>query len=217
MTAGQLTRLIEEITAYSVDVTPLLPAGWSKQIAECSAKNSNWHFLDGSSVTSREEHFPDNALPNVGVVTGDVIAAELPWLDNLYRGAFLNLANSLGLGIFEPSTDLRAATNINATPRNARYEWHVDSNPMTGLLFVTTHQPEEGGQLHFRPDPVSRPKETWSLQISPKAGTLLIFDAREAAHVVTRLDDDLRLSVPMNYYLQGEQNRPGDLDDYLYT
>ena len=127
------------------------------------------------------------------------------------------MSNSLGVGTFDGCIDLRAATNINATPRNARYEWHVDSNPLTGLLFATTHDPGEGGQLLFKPDPVARPNESWSLHVSPRAGTLLIFDAREAAHVVTRLNADIRLSVPMNYYHRGKQERPEDLDGYLYT
>jgi hypothetical protein len=217
MSLPPLTRLTDDVTAYSADVTTLMPDDWAAQILECSRAHSRWQVLDGASVTSRETHFRDESSPKVGVVTGDVIADTLPWLDALYRGRFLEMANSLGVGAFEPCTELRAATNINATPRGARYEWHVDSNPLTGLLFATSHLPDEGGQLIFRPDPQTRPDETWTLQVSPKAGTLLLFDAREAAHVVTRLEADLRLSVPMNYYLQGRQHRPEDLDGYLYT
>ena len=29
----------------------------------------------------------------------------------------------------------------------SRYESHLDTNPLTGLLFATTHASEEGGQL----------------------------------------------------------------------
>jgi hypothetical protein len=209
--------LTDSILAFSVDVSALLPAGWENEVSACSATHSRWQLLDGASVTSREADFRDSAPPRVGVVTGDVIAEQLPWLDQLYRTTFLDLVNSVGAGDYEVGVGLRACININATPRDARYEWHVDSNPITALLFVTSHGPEQGGQLIFRPDPVARPNEDWQLQVSPRSGTLLLFDAREAAHVVTRLNTDLRLSVPMNYYFVGQQQRPEDLDDYLYS
>ena len=209
-------HLIETIPAFATDVSSLLPADWQAQIRQCSNRHSRWQVLDGASVTSREDQFPDATPPRVGVVTGDVIATELTWLDSLYRGKFLELVNTLGDGDFEVCSDIRAGANINATPRGARYEWHVDSNPMTGLLFATSHSPEDGGQLVFRPDPAVRPQEDWELRISPRAGTLLVFDAREAAHVVTQLRAELRLSVPMNYYYVGGQDRPEDLDAYLY-
>jgi hypothetical protein len=212
-----LERMIEAIPAYSTDVSALLPADWKEQIHQCSLGSSRWQVLDGASMTSREAEFPDPATPRVGVVTGDIIESELPWLDSLYRQEFLELINRVGDGDFEPCFDVRAGVNINATPRGARYEWHVDSNPMTGLLFATSHSPGDGGQLLFRPDPVTRPQEEWELQVSPQAGMLLVFDAREAAHVVTQLHGDLRLSVPMNYYYVGRQERPEDLDAYLYN
>lgn len=216
-TYPDVTRLIDTIPAFATDVRALLPADWQNQISSCSERASRWQLLDGASVTSREAAFLDSAPPRVGVVTGDVIAKELPWLDALYKGEFLKLANAVGEGSYEASSDVRAGVNINATPMGARYEWHVDSNPITGLLFATSHAPEDGGQLIFRPDPVARPSESWELQVSPAAGTLLVFDAREAAHVVTQVKTGLRLSVPMNYYFVGRQNRPEDLDAYLYS
>jgi hypothetical protein len=208
--------LTDAITAFSCDVSSLLPPNWQREIRLCSSENSIWQVLDGASVTSREAEFKDSSSPRVGVVTGEIVARELPWLDALYRNEFLELVNTVGGDRYEICEDLRAGVNINATPKGARYEWHVDSNPITGLLFATSHPPHEGGQLLFRPDPVARPHEDWSIQVSPAAGTLLIFDAREAAHVVTQLEAELRLSVPMNYYFVGRQERPEDLDDYLY-
>ncbi len=216
-TYPDVTRLIDSIPAFATDVRDLLPPDWQDQISSCSTRASKWQLLDGASVTSREAEFRDAAPPRVGVVTGDVIATELPWLDALYREQFLKLVNTVGEGSYEVSADVRAGVNINTTPTGARYEWHVDSNPITGLLFATSHAPEDGGQLIFRPDPVARPSESWELQVSPSAGTLLVFDARQAAHVVTQVRTGLRLSVPMNYYFVGRQDRPEDLDGYLYS
>lgn len=209
-------RLIDTIPAFGTDVSALLPTTWVEDVHKCSELHSHWKVLDGGSLTSREEQFRDGTPPKVGVVTGELIAEQLPWLDALYRHEFLSLVNTLVEGHYEVSADLRSSMNINTTPRGSRYEWHVDSNPVTALLFVTSHKPAEGGQLLFRPDPVTRPGEAWELQISPQAGTLLIFDGREAAHVVTHLNMGLRLSIPMNYYLVGHQERPADLQEHLY-
>ena len=50
------------------------------------------------------------------------------------------------------------------------------------------------------------------------AGHLLLFDARQAPHEVERLrTDDIRISVPMNYFTADAlAARPPDLDEYLY-
>jgi hypothetical protein len=197
---------------------PALPATWRDQVLTCARTHSSWQKLDGSSVTSREEDFGEHDVSEVGVVSGDVVEAELPWLMALYRGPILELANGLGLGRFTTASDIRSSVNINSVPRGSRYEWHVDSNPLTALLFVTTHEPVEGGALVFRPDPRRDPGASWENVVHPVSGELLIFDARRAAHAVTRLEGaEVRVVVPMNYYLDGEAvERPADLDDYLY-
>ena len=92
-----------------------------------------------------------------------------------------------------------------------RYESHLDTNPLTGLIFATTHADEEGGQLEFdvTPSPLIFP---------PRAGMLLLFDATRAPHRVTPLKKDVtRISIPMNFYTEEtlEQRSP-DLDSYLY-
>lgn len=211
-----LKSLLDEIPAFATDVSELLPARWEAQIADLSAQRSVWQTLDGGSITSREQSFHLAAEAHVGVVTGDVVAEHLPWLDSLYRSVLRDLANSLGIAEYEPSIDLQSGININTTRRGARYEWHVDSNPLTALLFATSHEPAAGGQLLFKADPITRPNEDWELQVSPSAGTLLLFDAREAAHVVTEVLEGQRISVPMNFYIAGRQERPSDLDEYLY-
>jgi hypothetical protein len=212
----QLERLLEDIPAFATDISELLPMGWQNDIFVASETSSAWQTLEGGSVTSREEFFGSAAEAHVGVVTGDIVAETVPWLDGLYRTEILARINSLGLGQYEVSADLRSGINLNTTLKGARYEWHVDSNPMTALLFITTHEPADGGQLLFRPDPEARPGESWELQVSPKSGTLLLFDAREAAHVVTEVLTGRRISAPMNYYDAGKQERPADLDGYLY-
>jgi hypothetical protein len=175
-----------------------MPRTWHDDIIMCARYFSSWRELDGSSVTSRERDFGVHGACSAGIVTGDVVAEELPWLDNLYRTTILDAVNSIDPG--------------------GRYEWHVDSNPLTALLFVTTHEPDSGGELVFRPDPRFDSAASWEHVVTPVSGDLLVFDAREAAHGVMPLGGaQTRITVPMNYYLTGDAAvRPADLDGYLY-
>lgn len=202
---------------FSFDMAALLPVGWVESVSRCLAEHAAAQDLRGESSTSRENAswadtrglVPARAL----VADGRAIRSVAPWLDSLYRGPFLEAANSLGDEKYECAHDLASGVNINAIAAGDRYEWHVDSNPLTGVLFLSGGH--DGGDLVFRPD---SDDGEWSLRITPEVGRLLLFDAREVAHTVEPvLGNDRRVSVPMNYYVRGEtQARPADLDRYLY-
>jgi hypothetical protein len=211
-----LNRLHEAFPIFQTAAAPWLPAGWSRDILECCWTHQEMRYLSGDSVTSRQRELGSAAEFVVGVVQGKVVASELPWLVDFYQGQVLDLANSLCMGAFLCSDDVRSSVNINLVPPGSGYEWHVDTNPLTGLLFVTDHL--EGGELVFRPDPVIRPDEWWELVVRPRSGDLLLFDAREAAHHVRPVFGPAeRVSVPMNFYFTDPGPvRPLDLDEYLY-
>ena len=64
-----------------------------------------------------------------------------------------------------------------------RFECHVDSNPLTGLLFCTDHS--AGGELVIAHDPTAA--DVTSVErdcsvIRPHAGHLIFFDARHHPH-----------------------------------
>ena len=109
--------------------------------------------------------------------------------------------------------DVESSININMVAGiGNRYERHVDSNPVTGLLYLSTLAEEDGGALVFdHPSGLSD-------RIYPRQGLFVAFDASDTPHYVAPLKRHLaRLSVPMNYYRVGEtQARPIDLDSYLY-
>lgn len=213
-----LTRLHKEFPIFGIEAQRWLPEGWQQAILECSRKYQEMRYLSGESVTSRQRQLGSAADFVVGVVQGTMVAEELAWLVDFYRGVVLDLTNGLSLGEFVCSDDLRSAVNVNMVPPGSGYEWHVDTNPMTGLLFVTDHPAGSGGELVFRPDPVTRPHEQWELLIHPRPGDLLLFDAREAAHHVRPvLGQEERVTVPMNLYFADQHaTRPDDLDAYLY-
>ena len=188
----------------------LLQDNWVSQIKEVAENFSYFVKLDGKSSTSREPADTEGA--EVFVVEGDTIAEKLPWLHNLYQKEFLDFANANFKGLYDFAENIKSGTNINLLKgKNARYEWHVDSNPLTGVFFVTTHNKNDGGELIFK-----LPNEI--LTVYPKSGTLILFDAREIPHTVLPLQKSgIRISVPLNYYDRGQpQTRPDDLDSYIY-
>jgi hypothetical protein len=196
---------------------PQFPANWQDDIITCAHFFNQWHDLDGSSITSRERDFGVTESFTVGIVSGNVVSQELTWLMDLYRTTFLDAVNDLGIGKYTTAMDERTAVNINSIEPGGRYEWHIDTNHLTVLLFVTSHAPGCGGELVFRPDPRLE-TSSWECVVTPLSGDLLAFDARRSAHSVLKLDDDkLRITVPMNYYRLDEPvHRPADLDTYLY-
>lgn len=144
--------------------------------------------------------------------SGEVIASRIPWLYELYTTKFRDYAEvSVGKRLF-PSRDVTSAVNINLLEGiGAAYEWHVDSNPVTGLLFVNTLSEQEGGQLLFR-------TAKYEIAVTPVKGDYLVFDARVTPHCVTPLACNVvRASIPMNFYNDPwHQVRPNDLNNYLY-
>ncbi|WP_353895552.1 2OG-Fe(II) oxygenase [Glycomyces tritici] len=104
-----------------------------------------------------------------------------------------------------------------------RYEAHVDSNPLQGLLYVTDHPPGAGGELVvaqcYDASGITQIEEN-SAQIYPKAGYLVLFDARKHAHYVRSLrsSDAVRVVAAMNFYTPDspESSRPTDLTKHLF-
>lgn len=196
---------------FDLTATGLLPNQWYSDILDIVQRFERKTILDGNSITSREP--AGNVQIEVGVVTGDVIRSHLPWLFALYQAELCDLASQAAEYRVYPSNDLASSVNINVLRgQAARYEWHVDSNPLTGLLFVTTHTAEDGGELMFQ-------QGNQLALVRPVTGRFIAFDARQVPHTVLPLKrDGVRISIPVNFYASSaEQSRPADLDGYLYT
>ena len=102
-----------------------------------------------------------------------------------------------------------------------RFEFHVDSNPMTGLLFCTDHP--EGGDLVFAHDPAAAGIEAAERDCSvirPRAGHLIFFDGRQHPHYARplRTESDMRVVAVMNFYTEScpESTRPQELNRHLF-
>jgi 2OG-Fe(II) oxygenase superfamily len=157
-------------------------------------------------------------------VGGAVVAERLPWLHDLYHGRFRFLAQSLSPEPVTTAKDVRHGVSLNVQMgTEARYECHVDSNPIEGLLYVTTHPADAGGDLVISNQGDVRgiqDVDADATRIHPVAGYLVFFDARQYSHYVTRLADpfDIRVVVAMNFYTPSctEEDRPADLDRHLF-
>lgn len=197
---------------FDLESLSLLPPSWDRTIEAVGARSGVVTVLKGLSMTSRER-VPNPEIP-VTVANGEVIRREIGWLYDLYEKPLCDIASkAFGRELF-PAADEKSAININVIAgAGARYEWHVDSNPVTGLLFANTLPPDCGGELLFR-------QQNQECLVRPRKGVFLLFDAREIEHTVVSLKTQCtRISVPMNYYFSpnpADQHRPKDLDDYLY-
>ncbi len=118
---------------------------------------------------------------------------------------------------------VRAFSSWLPAPAPNRFECHVDSNPLTGLLFLTDHAAGAGGELVFAHDPNADSViavERDCTVIRPRAGLLIFFDGRRHPHYARALrsESDVRVVAVMNFYTESypESTRPRELNRHLY-
>jgi hypothetical protein len=212
-----MTKLFRWTTC---NVVALLPADWQAQILRVADEEFVGHTLISSHSTSREVTTQE-VLP-VGSVGGRMLASRLPWLRKLYDGDFLDLAQAMSDEKVTTMVDDRFAMVLNVQRDGGRYECHVDTNPVEGLLYCTSHY-GGGGELVVsnRGDvgSVGEVDEDCTL-IEPRAGHLVFFDARHYSHYVRRLTDraDVRVVAALNYFTESSPEwevRPPDLNRHL--
>ena len=104
-----------------------------------------------------------------------------------------------------------------------RFECHVDSNPLTGLLFCSDHYAGAGGELVFAHDATATSAADVDQSCSvlrPQSGHLVFFDGRHHPHYARPLTaaSDVRIVAVMNYYTSSfpESTRPRELNRHLY-
>ena len=203
------------------DVSSQLPEGWRQDLAAAAA-DADFHEFPRTPILSREaEHVTHISR---GRVHATEIQERLPWLYRLYRGYFLELAEDTRAERVAPAIDDRYGIVLNVQRGNTmRFECHVDSNPLTGLLFCTDHQAGTGGELVFAHNRAARDVETVEKDCSvlrPHAGHLIFFDGRHHPHYARSLvsETDVRIAAVMNFYIESypESTRPPELNRHLF-
>jgi 2OG-Fe(II) oxygenase superfamily len=202
------------------DLTSWLPQGWQEDVA-IAVKAAEVREFPRTPVISRESQEVQQ-IPR-GRVHADRVRSHLPWLFKAYREELLDLAREVvSTEDVSPAQDYRYGVVLNVQQgTDMRFECHVDSNPLTGLLFLTDHQ--AGGELVIANDPeaegVAGVDSDCSV-IRPHAGHLIFFGAQRYPHYarVLTTDSETRVVAVMNFYTESfpESTRPRELNSHLY-
>ena len=203
------------------DVSDQLPATWRQDVSRVAAA-ADFRDFPRTPILSREAMQVDHVAR--GRVHAHQVHHGLPWLHQFYRGYFLQLAGETRAEPVVTAHDSRygVVLNVQRGPE-MRFECHVDSNPLTGLLFCTDHRPGDGGELIFAHDPAAEGLEAVERDCSiirPQAGRLIFFDGRRHPHYARPLvrPSDVRIVAVMNFYIESfpESTRPPELNRHLY-
>jgi hypothetical protein len=203
------------------DLTSRLPGDWQQELA-AAAMDADFRRFPRTPILSRES--PDvHHIWRGRVHAGDVVR-NLPWLYTLYRSSFLELAQATCAEPVRPALDDRYGIVLNVQRgTEMRFECHVDSNPLTGLLFGTDQLAGAGGELVFAHDQTAADVgavERACSVIWPHAGHLIFFDGRRYPHYARPLTNeaDVRIVAVMNFYTEScpESTRPAELNRHLF-
>jgi hypothetical protein len=201
------------------DLNGTFPSEWQRHIRAVAA-DADFRKFPRTPVLSREA--ADVSQIARGRVHADQVRERLPWLYRSYRTTFLDLAAKASPESVAAARDERYGVVLNVQRGTGmRFECHIDSNPLTGLLFCTDHA--EGGELvvgHNADAADIAAVERDCSVIRPHAGHLIFFDARKHPHYARPLaaDDDMRVVAVMNFYTESypESTRPRELNKHLY-
>jgi len=201
------------------DLNDWLPSGWQQAVREAAATADIREF-PRTPVLSRES--PDVPYIARGRVHADQVRDRLPWLYKAYRNEILELANDITAEDVSAAQDDRYGVVLNVQlGTSMRFECHVDSNPLTGLLFCTDHP--VGGELVFAHSTGAAGTagvDQDCSAIRPHAGHLIFFDARRHPHYSRPLTtaSGMRIVAVMNFYTKSfpESTRPPELNQHLY-
>ncbi len=210
----------QPFTYWKKDVTSLLPEGWQQDIGPV-AEEADFQLVPRTPLLSREA--PDVTEVERGRVSAETVMQRLPWLYKLYRNEFLELAARAWSEHIDAAVDERYGVVLNVQRgKTMRFECHVDSNPVTGLLFLTGH-PEGGGELvvSHAPDAVGVDGlERDCTVITPEAGQIIFFDGESHPHSARELsgESDVRVVAVMNFYTRScpESTRPPELNRHRF-
>lgn len=202
------------------DVKRLLPENWQEEV-EKAAIEADFRDYPRTPVLSREAE--SVAHVTRGRVHAEKVQQRLHWLYKLYRHDFLELAAAASAEPIKAAFDDRYGVVLNVQQgKTMRFECHVDSNPVTGLLFLTDH-PAGGGELVVGHDPAAAgiaEIERDCSAIRPHAGHLIFFDGKTFPHYARALvsDLDVRVVAVMNFYTEScpESTRPRSLNRHLF-
>jgi hypothetical protein len=142
------------------------------------------------------------------VIDGLIVAAAVPDLMEIYDHLLPILRQITGKPVIR-SPYPRSAVNVKIFGVGDSHGWHYDTNALTALLSLNTCG-SGGTEIDFQDgrEIVTVPCET---------GNLLIMDGRDLWHRGAPVErGDIKINAPLNYYYEGDTNRPEWADRLMY-
>jgi hypothetical protein len=193
-----------------IDITGLLPKNWVQKITVACQKHAQHVIVHGKGPGSLESD--ETAGLDYSVVDGVQVKQSLPWMYKLYCNQIKTLAEEYCGNPLAIATNTRISININILEGlDSRYEKHLDSFPVTAMLFVTDHNEDDGGRLVLE-------MEDATMALIPTRGNLVIFEGNKIPHYVENLRKNItRITMPMVYnFINTDDSVSNDLENYMY-
>jgi hypothetical protein len=180
------------------------------------------------SVSKDLGRFPDITREDVECpimlnrLEGDKTKALLPRFHSFFGGLGQELAREIDpCAVITQDQRKIGVLNIQFSAHQ-RMVCHVDSNPITVLVFVTTHLAGEGALVVANFKGLASPAEVDEdcTVIQPVAGDVIVFNAQEHSHYSQPISPaSLRVVALANYYTDGspESQRPSELDAFRFS
>jgi hypothetical protein len=166
----------------------------------------NAKVLDGGGVY---RHF---------VIDGLMVKRHLPDLIATYE-ALKYLVAAVTLQDVTTSTHKYARSAVNVKVYrgpDSQQGSHFDTNPITGLLYLTTNQEGATCCEITRAHPGEDRRTKITRRVLPVAGSLLIMQGRRVWHCAEPMTTETKIVCPLNYYTSDDWWRPDGIDDLVY-
>lgn len=101
-------------------------------------------------------------------------------------------------------------------PGGGTIGWHKDTNGISVLLYLTTNTE---GALVMEIEKEIPPFEKTHVvteKVLARAGSLIALQGRRVRHYVEPMQHETKMSVILNYYVQGDTWRPENFDKFIY-
>lgn len=150
----------------------------------------------------------DGIVRHYSVLDGNRVQREFPSLFGAYAGWQAMLRAVLGEAV-EISIYDRSGVNVRVYHgAGAEHGWHLDTQPITALLYLTTHADEGATEVH----PADNPEGPVTALL-PVAGSMLLMQGRRCLHRAAPISGkEPRIAVPLNYYTETDFVRDASLD-----
>lgn len=182
---------------FAIYEQPILSPDECSRIVEELKGAEDEYFIRRDSIGSRGEHAYFRLMDADSALT---IAPEL--FDRYQRVA--DIATMIVRRQVITSPHWRSSINLRIYGPGETEGLHTDTNPLSALAFLS-----EGAPLQIEVN-------GHMVDVDPVPGCLAVFDGNVMPHRVPPVQDQFRVTAPMNVYYPGYTDRPAWIDRLCY-